>query len=130
MTLALDKSSLPRVNILGVGVNASRHASGHRRGYSAVSQDKKGYVCVTGVHGIMEAQKDSAFESNYQSFYIDYSRWHAHCLGWPAERILTHAPCLRSGFHAERLLDSRFGRATRTSSTVELKAWPMNSKVN
>jgi len=30
---------------------------------SAVSQSRKGYVCVTGVHGIMEAQKDPAFRS-------------------------------------------------------------------
>src|SRR6266853_4553280 len=63
MDLALDKSSLPRVNILGVGVNAIDMAQAINLVDSAVSQGRKGYVCVTGVHGIMEAQKDAGFEA-------------------------------------------------------------------
>jgi N-acetylglucosaminyldiphosphoundecaprenol N-acetyl-beta-D-mannosaminyltransferase len=62
MTQALDKSGLQRVNILGVGVHAVDMPQALDVVDSAVSQDRKGYVCVTGVHGIMEAQKDAAFE--------------------------------------------------------------------
>jgi N-acetylglucosaminyldiphosphoundecaprenol N-acetyl-beta-D-mannosaminyltransferase len=61
MTQSLDKSNLPRVNILGVGVNAIDMPQAIDLVTSAVDQGQKGYVCVTGVHGIMEAQKDVAF---------------------------------------------------------------------
>src|SRR5260370_35001260 len=63
MTLALDKSVLPRVNILGVGVHAIDMPQVIKLVDSAVSQSRKGYGCVTGVHGIMEAQKDAAFKA-------------------------------------------------------------------
>jgi N-acetylglucosaminyldiphosphoundecaprenol N-acetyl-beta-D-mannosaminyltransferase len=63
MTLALDKFVLPRVNILGVGVHAIDMPQVIKLVDSAVSQSRKGYVCVTGVHGIMEAQKDAAFKA-------------------------------------------------------------------
>ena len=63
MTLALDKSNFPRVNLLGVGVNAIDMPRAVNLVTSAVSQGRKGYVCVTGVHGIMEAQKDAAFRA-------------------------------------------------------------------
>jgi N-acetylglucosaminyldiphosphoundecaprenol N-acetyl-beta-D-mannosaminyltransferase len=58
-----DPSSLPRVNILGVGVNAINMPQAVDLVSSAVSQGRKGYVCVTGVHGIMEAQKDPVFRT-------------------------------------------------------------------
>jgi N-acetylglucosaminyldiphosphoundecaprenol N-acetyl-beta-D-mannosaminyltransferase len=63
MALPLDESSLPRVNILGVGVNAINMPQAVNLVTSAVSQGRKGYVCVTGVHGIMEAQKNAAFRA-------------------------------------------------------------------
>jgi len=56
-----ENFNLPRVNILGVGVTAMDMPQAVRTAISAVSQDRKGYVCVTGVHGIMEAQKDPKF---------------------------------------------------------------------
>jgi N-acetylglucosaminyldiphosphoundecaprenol N-acetyl-beta-D-mannosaminyltransferase len=61
--MAVNYPSLPRVNILGVGVNAIDMPQAVDLVTSAVSQSRKGYVCVTGVHGIMEAQKDPAFRS-------------------------------------------------------------------
>jgi N-acetylglucosaminyldiphosphoundecaprenol N-acetyl-beta-D-mannosaminyltransferase len=52
-----------RANVLGVGV----HAVDMRRAVevieSAVQDNRKGYVCVTGVHGIMEAQRDAELGS-------------------------------------------------------------------
>lgn len=55
--------SHPRVNILGVGV----HAVNMRKALHTVDEflqdgaQAKGYICVTGVHGIMEAQADEPF---------------------------------------------------------------------
>ena len=61
--MGINNPNLPRVNILGVGVNAIDMHQAVNLVTSAVAQSRKGYVCVTGVHGIMEAQKDPAFRS-------------------------------------------------------------------
>lgn len=52
-----------RVSILGVGVHALNPALALALIESRVRSGKKGYVCVTGVHGIMEAQSDPAFKT-------------------------------------------------------------------
>ncbi|MBT8143950.1 MAG: WecB/TagA/CpsF family glycosyltransferase [Gammaproteobacteria bacterium] len=52
-------AALPeRVDILGVGVHALNMDSAVAALADAVTEGRKGYVCVTGVHGIMEAQGD------------------------------------------------------------------------
>src|ERR1700730_15933666 len=50
-----------RVNILGVGVSAISLDEAVDRTEAFLSGEAQGYVCVTGVHGIMEAQTDSEF---------------------------------------------------------------------
>ena len=50
-----------RVNILGVGVSAVNMETALRQTEFLLDQGAQGYVCVTGVHGIMEAQSDDAF---------------------------------------------------------------------
>lgn len=50
-----------RVNVLGVGVSAIDMGEAVRRCERMLDQRQKGYVCVTGVHGIMEAQRDANF---------------------------------------------------------------------
>lgn len=50
-----------RVNILGVGVHCLNLASAVEEMAAAVRERRKGYICVTGVHGVMEAQADPAF---------------------------------------------------------------------
>lgn len=52
-----------RVNVLGVGVSAINMRQALDMADSALQSGQKGYVCVTGVHGIMEAQKDSEFRN-------------------------------------------------------------------
>ena len=52
-----------RVNILGVGVHALNLSSAIDVLDRAVANGQKGYVAVTGVHGIMEAQDDSKFKN-------------------------------------------------------------------
>lgn len=51
----------PRANVLGVGVSAINMEHALSLLESAITSGKKGYICVTGVHGIMEAQRDTAF---------------------------------------------------------------------
>jgi N-acetylglucosaminyldiphosphoundecaprenol N-acetyl-beta-D-mannosaminyltransferase len=50
-----------RVNILGVGVSAINLETGTQLVLDAIKARKKGYITVTGVHGIMESQEDLEF---------------------------------------------------------------------
>lgn len=50
-----------RANVLGVGVHAIDLPTAASIIESAVREGTKGYVCVTGVHGVMEAQRDPEF---------------------------------------------------------------------
>ncbi len=54
-------STQPRVNILGVGVSALNMELALRETELLLQRQGQGYVCVTGVHGIMEAQSDEGF---------------------------------------------------------------------
>jgi len=51
-------AEIPRANVLGVGISAVdlEEAAGLFR--KALADGLRGYVCVTGVHGVMEAHKD------------------------------------------------------------------------
>jgi len=51
-----------RVNVLGVGISVLNLRTALAAIAAAVSERRKGYVCVTGVHGVMEAQDDGAFK--------------------------------------------------------------------
>jgi N-acetylglucosaminyldiphosphoundecaprenol N-acetyl-beta-D-mannosaminyltransferase len=51
----------PRTNILGVGISAIDMQDAIMLSDSLIRDSRKGYVCVTGVHGVIEAQSDEAF---------------------------------------------------------------------
>ncbi len=51
-----------RINVLGVGISPIHMNSALEFLDSSLQKKDKGYVCVTGVHGIMEAQKDPEFK--------------------------------------------------------------------
>ena len=53
----------PRVNVLGVGISALNLDLAVAKVAEALEQKRKGYICVTGVHGVSEAQEDSAFRT-------------------------------------------------------------------
>src|ERR1700676_3486069 len=53
---------MDRANVLGVGVHAVNLRLAGEVIDRAVGTDRKGYVCVTGVHGVMEAQRDPRFK--------------------------------------------------------------------
>lgn len=50
-----------RVNVLGVGVSVLNLTTALEAIARAVAERRKGYVCVTGVHGVSEAQDDPEF---------------------------------------------------------------------
>ncbi len=52
----------PRANLLGIGISAVNMPEALRLIHSVLARGKKGYICVTGVHGIMEAQRDPCFK--------------------------------------------------------------------
>jgi N-acetylglucosaminyldiphosphoundecaprenol N-acetyl-beta-D-mannosaminyltransferase len=56
-----EKSQTERANVLGVGVSAINEPMAVELIGAALRQRRKGYVCVTGVHGVMEAQDDPQF---------------------------------------------------------------------
>jgi N-acetylglucosaminyldiphosphoundecaprenol N-acetyl-beta-D-mannosaminyltransferase len=52
---------VPRANVLGVGVSAVNLARATGLFEEWIESGRRGYVCVTGVHGVMEAQRDEQF---------------------------------------------------------------------
>ncbi|SEF53103.1 N-acetylglucosaminyldiphosphoundecaprenol N-acetyl-beta-D-mannosaminyltransferase [Bryocella elongata] len=58
-----EHSSPSRANVLGIGISVVRMPDAVGRVTQLIRSGGKGYVCVTGVHGIMEAQRDTALRS-------------------------------------------------------------------
>jgi N-acetylglucosaminyldiphosphoundecaprenol N-acetyl-beta-D-mannosaminyltransferase len=50
-----------RVNVLGVGLSILNLQTALDAIVNALRERRKGYICVTGVHGVMEAQTDGNF---------------------------------------------------------------------
>ena len=64
----LDSSErIARANVLGVGVHAVDMDTAVAVIESSVHSDRKGYVCVAGVHGVMEAQRDRRLTSIFSN---------------------------------------------------------------
>jgi len=59
-----------RVNILGVGVSVINMDEALRRSERLLDREEKGYICVTGVHGIMEAQRDESFRATLNRSFL------------------------------------------------------------
>ena len=60
-------ADLPRANVLGVGVHAVDLDLAADLVLDAVTARKKGYVCVTGVHGVTQAGRDPGFRRVLES---------------------------------------------------------------
>jgi N-acetylglucosaminyldiphosphoundecaprenol N-acetyl-beta-D-mannosaminyltransferase len=56
-------NSIRRVNVLGIGLSAINLDLALSTIAAALERKTKGYVCVTGVHGVMEAQADPELRS-------------------------------------------------------------------
>jgi len=48
----------PRINVLGVGISALNRPLAVKLVVEAVQRRQRGYICVTGVHGVMESYDD------------------------------------------------------------------------
>ena len=55
--------AISKVNVLGVGISVLNLSTALDAIAGAVQARRKGYICVTGVHGVMEAQADPAFKA-------------------------------------------------------------------
>jgi len=60
-TPGVNVSPATRANVLGVGVSAINMDIALAKIKQALERREKGYVCVTGVHGVSEAQADPGF---------------------------------------------------------------------
>jgi N-acetylglucosaminyldiphosphoundecaprenol N-acetyl-beta-D-mannosaminyltransferase len=59
-----------RANVLGVGIHAIDLSSAADIIESAIRDGTKGYVCLTGVHGVMEAQRDPKFRETLNHAFM------------------------------------------------------------
>ena len=60
-----------RANVLGVGVSAINLDSAAQAVTRALDAKARGYVCVTGVHGVSEAQGDPAFRNILNAAFLN-----------------------------------------------------------
>ncbi|MDR3742407.1 MAG: WecB/TagA/CpsF family glycosyltransferase [Terracidiphilus sp.] len=63
-------SGAVRTDIMGVQINAFNMADAVRLSDELIRTDGKGYVCVTDVHGVIEAQDDPAFREILNNSYM------------------------------------------------------------
>lgn len=63
MSASID--SYKKANVLGIGIDAVNMDQALERIATDLRQRRKGYVCLTGVHGVMEAQRDPALAAIY-----------------------------------------------------------------
>lgn len=61
---------LPRYNVLGVEINALNLARATREIIAGSQTPKQGYVCVTGVHGVIESQDDPLLRQIHNDAYL------------------------------------------------------------
>jgi N-acetylglucosaminyldiphosphoundecaprenol N-acetyl-beta-D-mannosaminyltransferase len=61
---------IERVNVLGVGISAINLESARELIVQAVQDRAKGYICITGVHGVMESQNDSGLRSIHNRAFL------------------------------------------------------------
>jgi N-acetylglucosaminyldiphosphoundecaprenol N-acetyl-beta-D-mannosaminyltransferase len=59
-----------RINVLGVGISVLNLQSALDEIAGAIRARRKGYICVTGVHGVMEAQHDENFRRILNSAFL------------------------------------------------------------
>jgi N-acetylglucosaminyldiphosphoundecaprenol N-acetyl-beta-D-mannosaminyltransferase len=64
-------SEIPRFNVLGVSVSAMNLSIATQAILAAASDRRKGYVCVTGVHGVAEAQDDDSFRQILNGSFLN-----------------------------------------------------------
>jgi bacterial polymer biosynthesis proteins, WecB/TagA/CpsF family len=69
--MSASRDETQRVNVLGVGVSAINLGTAAAAIEGSIHTGTKGYVCVTGVHGVMEAQEDAAFRQILNNAFLN-----------------------------------------------------------
>src|SRR5690349_14850361 len=62
---------IERFNVLGVALHAMNLSIATEAVLEALRERRKGYVCVTGVHGVSEAQNDPAFRDILNGAFLN-----------------------------------------------------------
>jgi len=62
---------IERFNVLGVALHAMNLSIATEAVLEALRERRKGYVCVTGVHGVSEAQNDPAFRAVLNGAFLN-----------------------------------------------------------
>ena len=62
---------IPCVDVLGVRVSAINLPAAVELADEAIANGQRGYICVTGVHGVMEAQNDAQFLNILNGAFIN-----------------------------------------------------------
>ena len=65
--------AIPRFNVLGVSVSAMNLRIATDAILEAARAKRKGYICVTGVHGVTEAQNDDGFRRILYGSFVNTS---------------------------------------------------------
>lgn len=65
-----NRAPVPHANVLGVKVSAIHLHQATRLLLDAIAANERGYVTVTGVHGVMEAQKNSELLHIFNSAWL------------------------------------------------------------
>ena len=63
--------TIERFNVLGVALHAMNLPIATEAALEALRERRKGYVCVTGVHGVSEAQNDPAFRAILNGAFLN-----------------------------------------------------------
>ena len=70
MSNLTEQPAVKRTNVLGVGVSSLNMDEAVERLLEARDKGQTGYVCVTGVHGIIESQRDSELRKIHNSSFL------------------------------------------------------------
>ena len=62
---------ITRFNVLGVALSAMNLGVATEAILEAVKMKRKGYVCVTGVHGVTDAQGDEGFRKILNGAFLN-----------------------------------------------------------
>ena len=103
------ENSSDYADVLGVNVSAVNLDLAVELADQWIAARNPGYICVTGVHGVMEAQEDPEFLPNPESRIYQYSRRNADVVGWPSSGLSADGPRLWAGLHGGDV--PAFGRA-------------------
>jgi N-acetylglucosaminyldiphosphoundecaprenol N-acetyl-beta-D-mannosaminyltransferase len=68
---AVPEGEIERFNVLGVAMSGMDLSIATKAILQACEERRKGYVCVTGVHGVTEAQKDEEFRRILNAAYLN-----------------------------------------------------------